>query len=211
MKKLIKAKLRIYRNDCDLTNYLYQRGIKVSLIKMKPGTEHTLHLIKISNSKNKVDINSIKNIGDVLYYNKNELLVSSKSCSACASVALSNLLILSAEQEGQNSIIYTVLGDGENIKNTLDLLKSKGLKAEIVEKEEYIESDLTEKQLNAIITAYKMGYFCTNRKATLSEVAKQIGIKPSSFEDVFRRGIEKIIKYYLYEKNLIDQDFYDPC
>ncbi|MEB2792974.1 MAG: helix-turn-helix domain-containing protein [Caldisphaeraceae archaeon] len=212
MKKVIKAKIKIYRDDCDLINYFKSNNIGFTHLKIKPGRVKTLHIIKLREAYNYNKIKGLTEEFNITYAKKNNtMLIYKKSCSACMAISMTDLLVLSAEPQGKESVIYTVIGEDGSIKEAINLIKKRGLRVERVGKDTYIEEELTEKQLKAILTAYTMGYFCRDRKTTLSEVAEKIGIKPSSFEDVFRRGLEKIVRYYLIDKKLLDGNSCNPC
>ena len=212
MKKVIKTKIKIYRDDCDLINYFNSNNIDFTHLKIKPGRVKTLHIMKLREAYNYNKIKGLAKEFNITYIKKNNtMLIYKKSCSACMAISMTDLLVLSAEPQGKKSIIYTVIGEDSSIKEAINLIKKRGLRVERVGKDTYIEEELTEKQLKAILTAYTMGYFCRDRKATLSEVAEKIGIKPSSFEDVFRRGLEKIVRYYLIDKKLLDGKSCNPC
>ena len=202
MVKLIKAKIKIYRNDCEVSNEIYEKGIKFKYLKVKPGQEESIHLIKLENISDKNDIKGLKKLYQI---DNNTLLAITKSCSACKVMSLVNLLILSAIPSDNNSIVYTVLAKNDQLNDAIKKIKNNGLKVEILNKIEYENIDLSEKQIKAVITAYKMGYFCKDRKATLTQVAQSLNVKPSSLEDVLRRGLEKILSNYFLDQGLMDE------
>lgn len=73
-----------------------------------------------------------------------------------------------------------------------------GLKPRVVGRARYIkEPDLTEDQLRLIELAYKLGYFDESRKVSLKDLASMIGVSPSAADRKLRRGLKKIVKYYL--------------
>jgi predicted DNA binding protein len=201
--KLVKAEIKIYRDDCEVTNEIYERGIKFKHLKVRPGYEESIHIIKFENSINKNSIRGLRNISQI---DNNTILAITKSCSACKVMSLVNLLILSAEPSNNNSIVYTVLAKNDQLNDAIKKIKDNGLKVEILSKVTYENIDLSEKQIKAIITAYRMGYFCKDRKATLTQVAQKLNVKPSSLEDVLRRGLEKILSNYFLEQGLMDEE-----
>lgn len=56
--------------------------------------------------------------------------------------------------------------------------------------------DLTERQMEALITAQRYGYYSTPRNTTTDAVAKSLGIGRSTFEDHLRRAENKIISSF---------------
>jgi predicted DNA binding protein len=53
---------------------------------------------------------------------------------------------------------------------------------------------LTDKQEQTLRTAFEMGYFCVPRRASLADVADQLGISPSSASSRLRRGYAQVFE-----------------
>ncbi|WP_048816734.1 helix-turn-helix domain-containing protein [Caldisphaera lagunensis] len=203
MVYLTKAKIKIYRDDCEVTNEIYEKGLRFKHLKVKPGIDESVHIIKFEKPIEKETLKGFKNVFEL---NEYTILVTAKSCSACKLMSLVNLLILSAEPDSNNSITYTVLAKSNQLNEAIEKFKESGLRVEIISKERPKNTDLSQKQIRAVLTAYKMGYFCKDRKATLTEVANSLNVKPSSLEDVLRKGLEKILTSYFLDQGLIDED-----
>ncbi|MEM3078779.1 MAG: helix-turn-helix domain-containing protein, partial [Thermoproteota archaeon] len=58
----------------------------------------------------------------------------------------------------------------------------------------------TEKQENVLWLSLKMGYFDTPRKIGTRELAKTLGIVPSTFSEITRSGIRKLLEKYFESK-----------
>jgi predicted DNA binding protein len=56
---------------------------------------------------------------------------------------------------------------------------------------------LTEKQEEALVTAWDMGYFETPREVTLSEIARELGISEQALSNRLRRGYDSLIAHTL--------------
>lgn len=53
---------------------------------------------------------------------------------------------------------------------------------------------LTEKQREAIVTAWEAGYFETPRRATLEDVADELGISQQALSKRIRRGCQSLVE-----------------
>jgi predicted DNA binding protein len=70
--------------------------------------------------------------------------------------------------------------------------------AEVLSIEEYVPersplSKLTKRQAEVLIFAYKSGYFDEPRKITLRELAKMLGLSPSTVKEHLRKGLRRIL------------------
>ena len=110
-------------------------------------------------------------------------------------------MVVSTKALKGNKILYRVL-----LQNPVKLkilekdLQEAGLNPLILETHLESSEILTEREKEIIKEAYEKGYFDPDRKMSLTEIAKQIDVSPASLSDVLRRGVKKIIKYYLENK-----------
>lgn len=63
------------------------------------------------------------------------------------------------------------------------------------------ENDLTEPQIEALVCAYRDGYFDKPREASLEDLSSVLGVSQAAVSGRLKRGIERII-----EKTLIEND-----
>jgi predicted DNA binding protein len=59
---------------------------------------------------------------------------------------------------------------------------------------ETLFADLTEKQVNAVLTAYAYGYFKRPRDADVQTIADKIGLSRTTFQEHLKKGENKIMK-----------------
>ena len=62
---------------------------------------------------------------------------------------------------------------------------------------EISSAELTKRQMEILQLAYKLGYFNDERSITLSQLADKLGISAPTLEDILRRALRKVVKYYL--------------
>lgn len=63
------------------------------------------------------------------------------------------------------------------------------------------EFDLTEKQHEALVAAWKAGYYRTPREATLEEVAADLGITQQSLSERLKRGLDTLLEETIVTTN----------
>jgi predicted DNA binding protein len=58
------------------------------------------------------------------------------------------------------------------------------------------EVGLTERQMNTLKTAVELGYFDTPRRASIKDVARKLGISPSTAVEHLRKAEKKVLESY---------------
>ncbi|MGB9622753.1 MAG: helix-turn-helix domain-containing protein [Candidatus Bathyarchaeia archaeon] len=95
----------------------------------------------------------------------------------------------------------------EDLKNLLDRLQGQGLDFEILRKVPFdgfiassltltadaLFSDLTDKQMDAVLEAYNKGYYSIPRKADVLAIANLKGIPRTTFQEHLRKAENKLI------------------
>ena len=107
----------------------------------------------------------------------------------------------------------------EDFQNFLQSLEKKGFKVEILHKSpftgfiansltmtaEAIFSDLTQKQLDALLTSHNKGYYRLPRKSNLTAIAHGRHIPRTSFEEHLRKAENKLITNLMPYLKLFEQ------
>jgi len=204
-KGAIIAIIRVSRNDCELTNYINIICPKAEVQRLKITDDFTLHRIVIKiDDKIFVDdlISNLKKFSEnVITVNKNILWAEYKSCSACKFFRENDLAILSSKALNNNTLFFRIMI--ENNKK-LDILNDKmeklNLKPAILEtyNEKYFE--LTAKEKEVLLYAFKCGFFSHERKNSLTDIAKSMDISVSSLSETLRKALNKITKCYIDNK-----------
>ena len=200
-KGAVEALIEVTRSDCLITNYVNTVGAKASVERLRIGEDLTLHHITVDSDVDMVGSDLRKLSTNVIRVGKNGFWAESRSCSACRFFASSQLVVISTKALKGNKILYRVL-----LQNPVKLkilekdLQEAGLNPLILETHLESSEILTEREKEIIKEAYEKGYFDPDRKMSLTEIAKQIDVSPASLSDVLRRGVKKIVKYYLENK-----------
>ncbi|AET32597.1 helix-turn-helix domain-containing protein [Pyrobaculum ferrireducens] len=98
----------------------------------------------------------------------------------------------------EDKALIVLIANTFQLSRILKEMHELGLKPRVVGRAKYIkEPDLTEDQLRLIELAYKLGYFDESRKVSLKDLASMIGVSPSAADRKLRRGLKKIVEFYL--------------
>ncbi len=87
--------------------------------------------------------------------------------------------------------------DSDDMAKVMDMLKFRGANADVRRIENaFREEVLTTRQNEILLAAIKLGYFDFPRKKGLTELARELSIKPSTLSEIMRRAESKIAKAY---------------
>ncbi|MEM1554255.1 MAG: helix-turn-helix domain-containing protein [Thermoproteota archaeon] len=124
-------------------------------------------------------------------------------CNVCNTMLSKGAFLISGKHlEGYRMLYEFIVPGHEVFKEIISTLESSGFKPKILSlyKHEPKEGFLTEKQENVLWLALKMGYFDYPRKVNTRELAKALGIVPSTFSEILRGGIRKLLEKYFESK-----------
>lgn len=105
-------------------------------------------------------------------------------------------MILNAWPLSNDEMVYRLLVPSMGyLRELLSELNKLNMKPRVMKSREATENDtgLTPRQLQALMLAYKKGFFNVERKSSLTDLAKVMGIKPSSAEELLRRALQKVV------------------
>lgn len=203
----VEVKILVKRYDCKVMEHLQDEKLVISkIIVREKFSDHLINGQISREMEEKLKENGIKTIK----MPDKGIWVRTSSCSACKFLGSTDAIILGATPLSRNEIVYRLIVPPLGyLKQILKGLGDLGLQPKIIELKRLTttnkrsEEELTERQLQALILAYKKGYFDEDRKITLSELAKILGISPSSAQELMKRAMKKVVKTYLkhFEEN----------
>ena len=98
----------------------------------------------------------------------------------------------------EGTILYTLLvPNAPSLRELLSKLTQSGVKVTVLGISEVSDLALTERQIEILKLAYKLGYFDDDRKITLTQLAEKLGISAPTLDEILRKALRKVIKYYL--------------
>jgi predicted DNA binding protein len=109
-----------------------------------------------------------------------------------------------SNSEGEGNEKWRLLiRDSEQLKTLLGKLDDQDIKASIGGLSEARHEDrLTPRQSEILAKAISLGYFEFPRRFSLTDLSKQVGIKPSTLSQVLRAAEEKVMAKYAVEMKI---------
>lgn len=111
--------------------------------------------------------------------------------------------VLSAESTGRDFAARMRFPDREAIERVTSWFEERGLDIEV--DGVYVEGDfdvvglgpnLTEKQREAMLAAWRMGYFDVPRAIDLADLGDELGVSDTAASQRLRRAIDQIMRYH---------------
>lgn len=125
-------------------------------------------------------------------------LVRSRRCDVCGVIATRCLMRRGVYRVREGKLTWTFVADEEEIPRVLEALREKGIEAELVESVGVEPSGLVSMpQLNLIMRAMEIRYFDVPRRASIHEIARELGLSPASLSVSIRRGVKRVLKDYI--------------
>ncbi|WP_054857639.1 helix-turn-helix domain-containing protein [Vulcanisaeta sp. JCM 16159] len=196
---VLRVFLEAHRSDCKVQNALKALSLDFSIVRVNVGDEVSTHLVKLSKPVDRNLLNYLRRNGlKVNVIDEETLWISAPSCSACKALSKAGLLVESGKPGNEDSIIYAVLSPGiKRLRVSIRQLRSSGVKVRVLDMEQLPMPSPTERQLEVLLLAYKMGYF--DREVNLKELAKQLGLSISTVSELLRKTLKKIVTHYFEE------------
>ncbi len=174
-------------------------SLDFSIVRVNVGDEVSTHLVKLSKPVDRNLLNYLRRNGlKVNIIDEETLWISAPSCSACKALSKAGLLVESGKPGNEDSIIYAVLSPGiKRLRVSIRQLRSSGVKVRVLDMEQLPMPSPTERQLEVLLLAYKMGYF--DREVNLKELARQLGLSISTVSELLRKTLKKVVTHYFEE------------
>ncbi len=137
-------------------------NLDFSIARVNVGDEVSTHLVKLGKPVNRDLLNYLRRSGlKINVIDEETLWVSAPSCSACKAFSRAGLLVEGGKPSNEDSIVYTVLSPGiKRLRMSIRQLRSSGVKVRVLDMEQLpMPSPPTERQLEVLLLAYKMGVF----------------------------------------------------
>ena len=193
-----------------------ERNPNLSLYTWCNGTYDIMELNTKTEKEYESVMDEIRKSGKVIEEVKrsdtNHLIVAECFCTSLNSVPINvndlKVIVVSPDIT-QNGWTYyrTIVFGQEDFSVIVDRLTERGFELEVLKKTNITDSvsgsmlttddlfsTLTSKQLNAVLTAYKHGYFKVPRVDDIKAIADNEMIKRTTFQNHLRKGVNKIIE-----------------
>ncbi|HLI45980.1 MAG TPA: helix-turn-helix domain-containing protein [Geobacterales bacterium] len=202
-----EVKIQVTRHDCKVMEIIGDEKVLVSKIIVRDKfSDHLINGQLTPILEQKLKSSGIRTIK----LPEKGIWVRTQSCSACSFLGSSDAIIISAAPISRTEMSYRLLVPPLGyLRQIIKGLGDLGLQPKILEIKRLFppnrksEDELTERQLQLLILAYKKGYFDAERKTSLTELAKTLDISPSSAQELLKRALKKVVRAYLkhFEEN----------
>ncbi len=201
MKQPIEATILIENHPCEVMTTFQKLGINASVENIKLRDDVTDHVAEIKSSNGKI-IEELKKASlKVLRISEDKVWIRTNGCSVCKLLYHNDVIVEKVKVIGNKSIMYSLmLPNMHSLKIFLEELNNIGVKATVINITEIDSEELTERQMEILKLAYKLGYFDVDRRISLRDLAEKLGISPPTLEETLRRALKKAVKYYLNRK-----------
>ncbi len=195
-KNLTEIVIEASRDDCQVINSLSEAGCEVDRLSVRE--DRTLHSIKPKDSCNLSQLFSSKYI-KLRTTSKGEIWAESCSCKACAFFSkLPFVEIIGSTSVGKRTLqVRAVVPSKSDLRLLRSSLRNSGLEYRILNEKSFVHREMTLKERNLIEMALKKNFFDCENRTSLTELAKMVGVSPSSLSESLRRGTKKAVVFYL--------------
>jgi predicted DNA binding protein len=105
------------------------------------------------------------------------------------------------EVEPDGLYVTGYLPDRASLVEAREFMVDRGMDMEVLSLREATadppDTELTTEQLEAVVTAYEMGYFDVPKKVTQADVAEELGISPPSVSERLKRASQRLVERHI--------------
>jgi len=191
--------LLIEDHPCEVMKIISLAGLKASVENVKLGEQTTDHIVSFEKEIEKSEVLKLKsNSVKVLKLSETKVWVRTNGCVVCRILYTSDVVVEKIKVLKERTLLYTLLvPNSSSFKEFLTKLSKEGVKVTVLNVSEISSAELTKRQMEILQLAYKLGYFNDERGITLSQLADKLGISAPTLEEILRRALRKVVKYYL--------------
>jgi predicted DNA binding protein len=155
------------------------------------------HMVNIP--KSQVEMITEKTQFNIVNTGKEESSIwyESGGCDVCKTIITRDSFLVSGGGLGKNQLLYRFISSHPDaLQEIVSELDAKGYKPKVRRVERYKSSGkiLTSKQELVLWHALKAGFFEYPRKINSIELAKRLGIVPSTLSEITRRGFRRLLE-----------------
>ena len=199
VNKPFEVTILIENHPCEVMKIISSAHLEASVENVKLGDNVTDHIVHFKREVKKEDIIKLKSVSlKALRLTDNKVWVRTNGCSVCKTLYTSDVAVEKVKVVKEETLLYTLLvPNATSLKVFLSNLNSQGVKVTVLNTSEIDSNELTERQMEILKLAYKLGYFDEDRRISLTELAEKLGISVPTLEEILRRALKKVVKFYL--------------
>jgi predicted DNA binding protein len=101
---------------------------------------------------------------------------------------------------------WTILTpSSKSVKHFINELEKKSINTQIISSRKIFPEPLTPREIKILKAAYNLGYYNYPRSISFNELAKKLGIAPSTLSEALRKAEKKLILIYM--RNLLGLEY----
>jgi predicted DNA binding protein len=195
----VEIEVDIENKVCKVMTLLEVQGIdRFRVIDVRGTSDGKIgHMVKISQAQ--LDLIEGKTPFNVINMDNKEASVwfESEGCDVCKTIITKDSFLVSGGSLGKDHVMYRFISPHpEAFQEIVSELDEKGYKPKVRKVERYRSSGkiLTGKQELVLWHALKAGFFEYPRKINSIELSNRLGIVPSTFSEITRRGFRRLLE-----------------
>jgi len=203
MDEILDIQILIKTPTCLLSKH---RDLKVNIIDIRGAKRSISHLVEVdrdqcNNLLNMARESDLRLTSSVYREGSCIARISSKGCLVCKTIISKGAFLISGNLLADNVMSYSfIIARKSLLHEILETFDKEGVVYEILSVKRVMKKRyLTPRQEQVLILSLKSGLFDYPRRIKLSELANMLGIKPSTFAEILRRGIKKVLENTLYQ------------
>lgn len=201
-KEIVEAYVRAVKPNCPILPPLLNSHSRFEIEQLNAGDALTNHLVWIEKPDENLKSELRKKSTFVKTVSRHDLWIESHSCTICRVISKIHAIPISVKPASSNGLIYKLfLPDKRNVPKLRALLDETGEKFDVSEEnEQALSESLTMRQREILLLALREGYFDIDRRISLTDLAKKIGVSTKTLQETLRRATRKIVQDYVVEK-----------
>jgi len=186
-------------HPCEVMKVISATGLGANVENVKLGDSVTDHVVLFKKEVKREELIKLKSTSlKALRLTDNKVWVRTNGCSVCKTLYTSDVVVEKIKVVKERTVLYTLLvPNTASLKAFLSNLTNQGVKVTVLNTSEINSNDLTERQMEILKLAYKLGYFEEDRRITLTELAEKLGVSAPTLEEILRRALKKSRKILL--------------
>ncbi|BFI75832.1 helix-turn-helix domain-containing protein [Sulfurisphaera ohwakuensis] len=188
-------------HPCEIMKIISSTGLKANVENIRLGKQTIDYILCFDKDIEKSDILKLKSSNvKVLRLSESRVWIRTNSCIVCKILYTSDVVTEKVKLIKNKTLLYTLFVPNKSSLNQfLFNLIQNGIRVTVTNITEVSNIGLTERQMEILKLAYKLGYFEDERRITLSQLADKLGISAPTLEQTLRKALRKIVKYYIDE------------
>ena len=198
-KAPFEVTILVENHPCDVMRVISSSGMRAHVENVRLREQSTDHIVLFDGEVSRDDVQRLRQVAvKVLKISSNRVWVRTNGCAVCRVLYTSDVVVENIKVVSNNAILYTMLvPNSTSLRELLSNLVKSGVKVTVLSISEVTDAVLTDRQIEILKLAYKLGYFDDDRKITLTQLAEKLGISTPTLDEVLRKALRKVVKYYL--------------